>query len=195
MDCVIQKKNCFTWTLPWDGVPPGLFMNAEDWRRTKHEILALSTEGSLWYHGSTLSIVGPGLCNADVHCQEDALPWKDCTAWEMEITSPGPAQITEWMFKSYDCENAITPELTLLGLSYFISFRLICPVLAQPVKSNMCPNKLSIPNSAFLRFFTFRIQSVGTISLVRRLYSFLHHQAHPFLVPMLFLSLAMVCGT
>lgn len=41
IDCLIQKKKCFTWTPTWDGVSPGLIMNAEGWRRTKHEILAL----------------------------------------------------------------------------------------------------------------------------------------------------------
>lgn len=96
----------------------------------------------------------------ECQCQDDALPWKVCTPCKMEITSPGLIQITEWMFKSCDCENAITSEFILLDLSYFPSFRLIYLVLAQPDMSNTSPNKLFHSQLCFPSIFAFCIKSL-----------------------------------
>lgn len=131
----------------------------------------------------------------ECQCQDDALPWKVCTPCKMEITSPGLIQITDWMFKSCDCENTITSEFILLDLSYFPSCRLIYPVLAQADMSNTSPDKLFHSQLCFSSIFTFCIKSFCTVTLVRRLYSFFPFLAHLSLVSMLLFHLSIVSGT
>lgn len=147
------RKNCFTWTFIGDMFTPGLIMNAEGWW-TKHESLALPDRRISVAHRSMCHIPTAWVPPLQKGCQ---LPRWCIAMRDRHILGNGDnesclIQITEWMFKSYDCENAITLEFIILGLSYFTSFRLTFPVLSQPDMSNISLNQLSVPNSASLQF-------------------------------------------
>lgn len=75
---------------------------------------------------------------------------------------PGLIHLTEWMFESDDCENALTLEFIMLGLSYFASLRLPFPGWSQPDMSNTSPNKLSALSSASLQFLHSLVKALAS---------------------------------